>query len=246
VGLGLRPAPIAAIVERKVRPDGPVRCVPAAMTLVRFRPTGSPRERILHATAATVRQKGYRAVTVTDIVSAARISRRSFYNQFPSKADAFIATYEHGFEQAIAACAPAFFAERAWPERVGHAAQAFNPVSLARAADRIPRFRPVLRSRPAFYAAVHDTQLAFTMFLEDGYRQRCEAQSLSRACSSLTAATIFEVAFRGIRSGSSLRVAQMQPLAVYIALVPFVGRDEAGAFVVRELSARDSGAPQAV
>jgi AcrR family transcriptional regulator len=205
----------------------------------RLRPVGSPRQRILHATAASVRQKGYRAVTVTDIVSAARISRRSFYNEFPSKADAFIATYERGFEQAIAACAPAFFAERAWPERVWHAAQAFNRFLLREPLIAYLGFVHCYAVGPRFTRRVHDTQLAFTMFLEDGYRQRRESQSLSRACSSLTASAIFEAGFQRLRCGSSLQITQLQPLAVYIALVPLIGRDEAGTFLMAKLSAAE-------
>jgi hypothetical protein len=37
----------------------------------------------------------------------------------------------------------------------------------------------------------------------------------------------------------------MQPLAVYIALVPFIGRDEAREFVASKLSTTDSESPTA-
>jgi AcrR family transcriptional regulator len=61
-------------------------------------PRGTTRERILRATAATIREKSYREITVADIVSAAGVSRRVFYNLFQSKADAFKAVYEHAFQ----------------------------------------------------------------------------------------------------------------------------------------------------
>jgi hypothetical protein len=37
----------------------------------------------------------------------------------------------------------------------------------------------------------------------------------------------------------------MQPLAVFIALAPFIGMDEAGEFLLAKLSASDSDAPAA-
>jgi AcrR family transcriptional regulator len=235
----------SAFVRRSSQPSWSARLAPtpsrnesrAPSTANSLRPTGTPRQRILQATAATVREKGYRDVTVADIVAAAGVSRRTLYNEFPSKADAFMATYEHGFEQAIAACAPAFFARRSWPERVWHAAQAFNRFLLREPLIAYLGFVQCYAVGPRFTRRVHDTQLAFTMFLEDGYRQRREAQSLSRACSSLTASTIFEAGFQRLRCGPSLQVRQLQPLAVYIALAPFIGRDEAGAFLMTKLSA---------
>jgi AcrR family transcriptional regulator len=211
----------------------------------RLRPRGAPRERILRAAVATVAEKRYRDVTVADIVEAAGVSRRGFYNQFPSKSAAFIASYEHAFQQSLAACTPAFFAARAWPERVWHGVQA-----LTRFFSREPSFAYLgfvecYAIGPGFVMRVHDTQLAFTLFLEEGYQQRPEAQSLSRMCSALTATAIFELGFQVSRRGPGLYMRRMQPLAVYVALTPFIGSDAAGAFVADKLSAMDSAAPAA-
>jgi len=178
-----------------------------------------PRERIIWATAATIREVGYRNMN------------------FPTKADAFIATYEFAFQQTVAACIPAFFVSGAWPERVWHGAEAF-----ARFMAREPLlahlgFVEGYAIGPGFVPRVHDTQLAFTLFLEEGYRQRPEGQSLSRACSVLTAMAIFELGFQGIHRGPSLYIRRMQPLAVYIALAPFIGCNEAGDFVAGKLAA---------
>ncbi len=168
------------------------------------RPGRAPRERILLATAATIHAKGYRETTVTDIVAGARVSRRSFYNEFPSKADAFVAAYEHAFELGLAACTPAFFISAPWPERVWHGAQAFTGFLAREPLLSYLGFVECYAIGPSFAPRVQDTQLAFTLFLEDGYRQRAQAQSLSRACSTLTAAAIFELAFQSTRRGPGL------------------------------------------
>jgi AcrR family transcriptional regulator len=203
-------------------------------------PGGTPHERILRATAATIHTKGYRDTTVADIVAAAGVSRRSFYNEFPSKADAFMATYEHGFQQGIAACTPAFFISAPWPDRVWHCARAFTAFLAREPLLSYLGFVECYAIGPSFALRVQDTQLAFTLFLEEGYRQRPPAQPLSRACLALTTTAIFELALQGSRRGPSLYLRSLQPLAVFIALAPFIGLDEAGAFVRRKLTARDS------
>jgi len=200
------------------------------------------RERILQATALTIREKGYRAITVADIVEAAGVSRRGFYNEFAGKSAAFIGAYEYAFQQILAACTPAFFTPRAWPERVWHGALAFTGFLAREPLLAHLGFVECYAIGPGFTLRVHDTQLAFTVFLEEGYRERREAESMSHSCSELTAATIFEVAFQGSRLGPHFNIRRMQPLAVYIALAPFIGMDAAGEFVSDKLSAKDSGA----
>jgi AcrR family transcriptional regulator len=210
------------------------------------RPPGSARERILRATAATIREKGYRDITVADIVTAAGVSRRGFYNLFRSKSDAFTAVYEHAFQQTLAACTPAFFTPREWPERVWHGAQAFTGFFSSEPLFAHIGFVECYATGPGFAPRVHDTQLAFTLFLEDGYRQRPEAQSLSRACSVLTATAVFELGFQVSRRGPGVYLRAMQPLAVFIALAPFIGIAEAGQFVAGKLSSQASSASTTV
>ena len=89
---------------------------------------------------------------------------------------------------------------------------------------------------PGHTLRVHDTQLAFTIFLEEGYRQRPEAEALSRAVSALAAASIFEIAFQASRLGPSFEIRRRQPLAAFVALTPFIGADEAGRFVAGKLT----------
>jgi AcrR family transcriptional regulator len=223
-------------------PRHPPRSSPTTGLL---RPSGKPRERILRASAALVRERGYRGVTVADIVATAGVSRRLFYNEFASKADAFIAAYELAFERTVAACTPAFFSSGTWPERVWLSGQAFTGFLAREPLFAYLGFVECYAIGPGFVPRVHDTQLMFTFFLEEGYRQRSRARSLSRSCGALAATTIFELAFQGSRRGTSSQLRRLQPLAVYIALAPFIGPDAAGAFVTSKVSETRSSAPAA-
>jgi AcrR family transcriptional regulator len=51
---------------------------------------GSFRLRLLDGLAASIRERGYRATTVADIVRHARTSKRTFYDQFASKEQCFL------------------------------------------------------------------------------------------------------------------------------------------------------------
>ena len=51
----------------------------------------SPRGRILEAVAQVVALKGYAAATVADVVARAGVSRKTFYEHFNDKEDAFLA-----------------------------------------------------------------------------------------------------------------------------------------------------------
>ncbi len=66
--------------------------------LTRERVVASQRGRLLVAMANAVAAKGYAAVTVSDVVDQAGVSRRTFYEQFPDLEACFLAAYDTGVE----------------------------------------------------------------------------------------------------------------------------------------------------
>jgi len=61
----------------------------------------SHRERLVRAILDAVADKGYEKTTVADIVARARVSRRTFYEHFKDKADAFLAAYDDGVKRLL-------------------------------------------------------------------------------------------------------------------------------------------------
>jgi AcrR family transcriptional regulator len=55
---------------------------------------GAQRERMLRAMAEAMAEQGYVATSVADVLARAGTSRETFYQQFSSKQDCFIAAYE--------------------------------------------------------------------------------------------------------------------------------------------------------
>lgn len=54
------------------------------------------RDRLLRAMTAAVAELGYANVRIADVVDRARVSRQSFYEQFPDKEACFLAAHERG------------------------------------------------------------------------------------------------------------------------------------------------------
>lgn len=68
------------------------------------------RGRVLDAVAEVVADRGYAETSIADVVSYGGLSRRTFYELFDNKADAFFATYDEVVDRAIrrmrSACVP--------------------------------------------------------------------------------------------------------------------------------------------
>jgi AcrR family transcriptional regulator len=78
----------------------------------------SQRARLLTALTETVTVRPYGDVTVADVVAQAGVSRRTFYEHFPSKLDCLLAAYEAGTELVIRAIAAAVSGREGWRERL--------------------------------------------------------------------------------------------------------------------------------
>ena len=65
------------------------------------------RDRLVQAMITLVAERGYAAVTVADVVAAARVSKRTFYQHFSDREDCFLAAYVAAAEQPLARIAEA-------------------------------------------------------------------------------------------------------------------------------------------
>ena len=83
------------------------------------------RRRILSAAPATLAERGgYERTVVRDVIECAGISRRTFYDQFESRADVFRTAYDESFEHLYKEVAVAYFAQERWAESVAAGVQA--------------------------------------------------------------------------------------------------------------------------
>jgi AcrR family transcriptional regulator len=189
--------------------------------------TGEQRRRILAAIAWLSREKGYAAMTVADIVATASVTREAFYEQFRGKEDAFLATQAFGLEQSVSLTAGRFFGEETWRERVWNGCDAM--LSYV-AGQRDLVFVDLVESYAAGPAALRrsfENRMAYTLFLEDGYRQRPEAEALPRLVSEAVSGAIHELMRKQVTVGRTERMREIVPRVVYVTLAPYLGAEAA-------------------
>lgn len=83
------------------------------------------RARLLEAMAHTVAAKGYGDTTLADIVAAANVSRRTFYEHFADKAECLLALYEHGSNRLVERVRSAIDPQTDGPHQVRQAMAAY-------------------------------------------------------------------------------------------------------------------------
>ena len=69
--------------------------------------------------------KGFAATTIADIAADAKVSKRTFYEHFDSKADCFIALYESASARALSVLRDQVDVSRDWHEQVERALSAY-------------------------------------------------------------------------------------------------------------------------
>jgi AcrR family transcriptional regulator len=202
----------------------------------RGRPRLASRERIVRATAELAERHGYPQLTVAEIAAAAGVNRETFYQHFADKEAAYIAAVRLVFERAMAATAGAFFGPFDWTERVWRGAYGLVEfLASERPLARVGLSEPYALSREAADLII-DQQLAFRIFLEDGYQWQADALvDASRLTSNLIVYAIFELLDRGLREHPEESLTALIPQIAYIALAPFTGADAAGKFIERKL-----------
>src|ERR1700761_1105373 len=98
------------------RPTSGLRPGPGG--LPRGQVTEIQRGRMLAAAVDAVDEVGYAGMTVAQVISRARVSRKTFYDVFADREDCFLAAFDQALEQGGELLREAFEAEASWSEGV--------------------------------------------------------------------------------------------------------------------------------
>jgi len=192
---------------RTMTPEVPVTAEPTEAGSEHFR-------RLLDGMARTVGQKGYAAATIADIVAAAAVSRRTFYEHFQTKAECLIALYELASLQGLQVLSAELNPTLPWHEQVERALAAYlgwmahNPVLMR------TLFIEILGLGPEGLAArrrVHAQMADFILSTVNGPRRK--APALSRELSMAVVGGIHELVLERIEAGEEATLARLAPVA---------------------------------
>lgn len=110
---------------------------------------GDYRRRLMEGMAAAVAEKGYAETTIADIVRHARVSRRTFYEQFASKEACLLALYVAASERVIRAIGEAVDAPGDRDAQIARATEAYLARMQAHPVLTRTLFLEILAAGPA-------------------------------------------------------------------------------------------------
>ena len=191
--------------------------------------TESQRIRIHQAIIDVVASRGYPETRVVDVIGVAGVSRKTFYEQFESKEDCFLAAYDLLLEGLLGETTDAFESRAGspWAERVS-AALGVLLVHLARHPEEA-RFAivEVLAAGPKALARRDSALRQFTGFLEPGRSET--AVELPGITSLAVAGGVNEILYSEILHGAVARLPSRLPDLMFWVALPFLGAEAAGA-----------------
>jgi AcrR family transcriptional regulator len=186
------------------------------------------RQRILAAVAEAVSGVGYAAMTVEDIIRAAGVSRRTFYEHFKGKEEAFLVSYDDISAQLMQAVDVAFHRTDAFVSRVEDCMRAFLTLLAAQPAYANMCIVEVLVAGQAAIERRDRVLRQFTALIEQGAAEELPKSARPPA---LTAETIVggvhEVIYARVQRGETAQLPELLPDLTFSILLPYMGRDVA-------------------
>lgn len=187
------------------------------------------RERMLAAVAEVASRKGFAAMSVQDIVSEAGVSRRTFYEQFKNKDDAFLAAFDEGSGRLLASVEAAFRDEPTFEGRASAGFRAFLELLAASPTFARTCIVEVLAAGPEAIARRSRALEEFARFFEDTARELLGDDAPSPLIAETIVGGVYETVYRRIARGETADLPKLLPDLVQAALLPYVGEKRAAA-----------------
>ena len=187
----------------------------------------SQRERMLEATARAVSELGYTGLTVAAILERAGVSRKTFYEHFSDKEECFLAAYDVVSEGLVRSVSEAFNGRDAWRDRVHDGLAEFLRVLGAEPDFARMCIVEVLAAGPAALQRRDGVMRTFTVFFDAGRAEAPPAWELPKLISEAVVGAIYELIYARILRNRTEELPDLLPDLMYIALVPYLGPEQA-------------------
>ncbi|MFL5901846.1 MAG: TetR/AcrR family transcriptional regulator [Solirubrobacterales bacterium] len=185
------------------------------------------RARIIAALAAETVEKGYRAVTVADIVRRAGIARNTFYENFSSKEDCFLSASEFAVESALGRVVDAAAKVDAWPDKVSAGLAAFLHYVAGEPALARTCIVEALSAGPAAVERYERSIQAFVPFFQLGRKVSAKGGELPGTLEETIVGGIFWILYQRITMGQIEQIEALLDELVEFSLTPYLGAEAA-------------------
>lgn len=171
--------------------------------------------------------QGYRAVTVADIVRRAGIARNTFYDNFSSKEDCFLAASEFAVGETKRRVAEAARGVDNWPLRVYTGLAAFLHYIATEPALARTCIVEALSAGPAAVESYERSIQAFVPLLRRGREVSSQGEGLPATLEETIVGGIFWIIYQRIILGQAEQIEQLLPELVEFSLTPYLGAEAA-------------------
>ncbi|HEX6706482.1 MAG TPA: helix-turn-helix domain-containing protein [Albitalea sp.] len=175
------------------------------------------RRRLLDAMSEVVARKGYAEVTIADLAAEARVSRRTFYEHFASKAECLIALYDVASGQALRVLRDAIDPQRDWHLQVEQAIEAYLSCLASSPALLRTLFIAILGLGPEGLAARRRANLRLADFILEVVNQPPRAKPLPAAFATGIVGAINELILEAIEQDAVDKLPEMTAVAAHLA-----------------------------
>lgn len=202
------------------------------------------RERIMAAVAGAVSAHGYAGMTVEDVISLAGVSRRTFYDHFKSKEDAFLVAYDAVCVQLYAIVVEAYTRAPDDFERLRDSIDTFLRFLAAEPAFADMCIVEVLAAGPKAIERRDHLMRDFATMFDTAGRGLAGEDVPPPLTAEAIVGGIYEVIYKRVLRETTASLPELLPELLYFGVVPYLGppatRDR---FTASELVGRDGLTP---
>lgn len=193
------------------------------------------RQRILAAVADVCHAAGYVSMSVEDIVVTSGVSRRTFYDNFRSKEDVYLAAYDEVSKQLLERVYAAYSAADGLVTRLRDSLNVFLTFVAEEPAFADMCIVEVMAAGPNAIERRNRTMQAFAEMIEQAATEELPKSKLPPA---LTAETlvggIYEVVYSRVLQGRGAELPTLLPDLLFSVLLPYVGQETATSLLKNE------------
>ncbi len=185
------------------------------------------RARIVNALALEVSEKSYRAVTVADIVKRAGIARNTFYENFSSKEDCFLAAQKSAMSTALSRVVEAAGEVDDWPRRVEAGLAAFLRYVAEEPALARTCMVDALAAAPTSVRYYEESLQAFISLFKLGRDVSPHGRELPETIEEALIGGIFWILYQRLLVEEAEGIEALLPELVEFTLAPYLGAESA-------------------
>jgi AcrR family transcriptional regulator len=197
------------------------------------------RERILAAVADVTSAASYGEMTVEDVIGVAGISRRTFYEHFKNKEEAFLAAYDAVVEQLFRSVVDALERETTFAARVSAGLGAFLDFLAREPAFARMCLVEVMAAGPDAVARRNGAMAGFGNLIQENAIALLEPPLPPGLIAETLVGGVYEVVYSRVLRGEIRALPELLPDLTYSMLLPYVGAEAA----LAERGRLENGAP---